>query len=675
MFQVLPIMVISRIHLITCFVLLSNFSTAQITFSLTNINPQNQNRDIVIQGNGASISDGGIQLTRNMNGSDQSFNSGRAIYVNPLHLWDNRSRGLVSFSTNFTFVIDSNRSSSYGDGLTFFLADNNSVISQGGAMGLPFISTPNNASNRFVAVEFDTFWNSGWDPVDGRDVIVGDHVGIDVSSVSSARFQKWFSNVTGGGVCQAWITYDAVSKNLSVSFTSFENNTVGRQDGLVYTVDLRRELPEWVIFGFSAATGASFQINTVRSWSFNSSDFVVDRNTEEPPVGSPDSFNPSPGNDTLIPSPDTGKGKNSKAGLVTGLSVTITFVVVLAFAFAFAFWRRRKRKKKKSKEDELEEIGFDVEMNHEFEMGTRPKQFTYLELAESTSDFAENNKLAEGGFGRVYRGFMKDSNTYIAVKRVSKSSKQGMEEYLSEVRIITQLRHKNLVQLTGWCHEKGELLLVYDYMENGSLDSHLFNAKSLLTWGARYKIANGLASALWYLHEGWEQCVLHRDIKPSKVLLDSNFNAKLGDFGLAKLIDHEKDTETMMLARKATKESDVFSFGVVALELACGKKSIEKVQEKPPPLIEWVWELYGTNNLIEAVDPHLGSEFVEEEISRLMIVGLWCVHPHAELRPLMRQVIQVLNSQASLPVLPSSMPVVSNMTSRILSVFGVASII
>ncbi|KAJ0532150.1 putative protein kinase RLK-Pelle-L-LEC family [Helianthus annuus] len=132
------------------------------------------------------------------------------------------------------------------------------------------------------------------------------------------------------------------------------------------------------------------------------------------------------------------------------------------------------------------------------------------------------------------------------IKRVSKSYEQGIEEYASEVRIISQLRHKNLVQLIGWCHEKGELLLVYNYMENGSFDSHLFKGKSLLSWGARYKIANGLASALWYLHDGWEQCVLHRDVKSGNIMLDSNFNAKLGDFGLAKLVDREKVLETIM---------------------------------------------------------------------------------------------------------------------------------
>ncbi|MFS7920610.1 putative protein kinase RLK-Pelle-L-LEC family [Helianthus anomalus] len=187
-------------------------------------------------------------------------------------------------------------------------------------------------------------------------------------------------------------------------------------------------------------------------------------------------------------------------------------------------------------------------MNYDFEIGTKAKRFSYHELALSTSHFAKKEKLGEGGFSGVYRGFLKDSRTYIAVKRVSKSSKQGIKEYASEVKIISRIRHRNLVQLTGWCHEKRELLLVYEYMENGSLDSHLFEAKSLLRWGTRFKIAQGLASALFYLHEEWEQCVLHRDIKPSNVMLDSNFNTKLGDFGLAKLVDHEKGSQTTILA-------------------------------------------------------------------------------------------------------------------------------
>ncbi|KAD4179332.1 hypothetical protein E3N88_27923 [Mikania micrantha] len=579
-------MAFSMIHLITSFFLFFILSVASLTFNLTNIGPSNQNRDIVSDGEGSYISNDGIQVTPDGIGANRSQKAGQHI------------------SDHFTF---GTTATSYGDGLTFFLAQNNSNITRGGAMGLPVDPITIVATSQFVAVEFDTYQN-GWDPMLDRNTSMGDHVGISISNLTSVRYQKWSSNIIGGGVCEAWITYDSISNNLSVSFTGYQNNTPIRQDGLVYTVDLRKELPEWVIFGFSAATGASFQ---------------------------------------------------------------------------------RIMHKKKVKEQEAEEDSFDVEMNNEFEMGTGPKRFSYHELAHSTSDFAEKEKLGEGGFGGVYRGFLKDSNSHITVKRVSKSSKKGMKEYASEVRIISRLRHRNLVQLIGWCHQKGELLLVYEYMENGSLDSHLFKHKSLMAWGTRYKIAHGLASALLYLHEEWEQCVLHRDIKSSNVMLDSNFNAKLGDFGLAKLVDHDKGSQTTMLAGtlgymapeclitgRATKESYVFSFGVVALEIACGRKPIEyKAQEKQVRLIEWVWELYGNGTLLEAVDPRLGSDFEEEEIKRLMIVGLWCVHPDSEYRPSMRQAIKVLTFEASLPLLPSKMPVASYLTPPMSSLYGVSSMI
>ncbi|KAI8532467.1 hypothetical protein RHMOL_Rhmol11G0216600 [Rhododendron molle] len=146
------------------------------------------------------------------------------------------------------------------------------------------------------------------------------------------------------------------------------------------------------------------------------------------------------------------------------------------------------------------------------------------------------------------RGFLSELNSHIAVKRISKGSKQRIKEYAMEVMIISRLRHRNLAQLIGWWHEKKKLLLVYEFIENGNLDFHLFKRKSLLTWGTKYKIAQGLASALLYLHEEWEQCVVHRDIKLSNVMLDSNFNAKFGDFGLARLVDHAKGSQTSVLA-------------------------------------------------------------------------------------------------------------------------------
>ncbi|XP_058191321.1 L-type lectin-domain containing receptor kinase IX.1-like [Rhododendron vialii] len=333
----------------------------------------------------------------------------------------------------------------------------------------------------------------------------------------------------------------------------------------------------------------------------------------------------------------------------------------------FGFWRRSTRAKE---EDEFE---VEMSMENEFESGSGLKKFSYDQLSRATNNFKEGQKLGEGGFSGVYRGFLSESSSYIAVKRISKGSKQGIKEYATEVKIISPLRHRNLVQLIGWCHEKKELLLVYEFMENASLDFHLFQGKSLLTWGTRYKIAQGLALALLYLHEECEQCVVHRDVKSSNVMLDSNFNAKLGDFGLARFFDHEKQLETTLLGGgmgylapecvvtgKASKESDVYNFGIVALEIACGRKPLDSnMPESQMRLVEWVWDLYGVGRLLEAVDAKLGSDFDDQETERLMIVGLWCAHPDHNFRPKIRQTIHMLNFEAPLPILPPKPPVLS----------------
>ncbi|GAB4848819.1 hypothetical protein Ancab_003613 [Ancistrocladus abbreviatus] len=244
----------------------------------------------------------------------------------------------------------------------------------------------------------------------------------------------------------------------------------------------------------------------------------------------------------------------------SSLSYQIDLTKILPEWITIGFSAATSKMKTKEKKDTEALTSF----NDELERGAGPRRFSYAELASATNSFSDAKKLGEGGSGG------------------------GKRQYITEVKVISRLRHGNLVQLIGWCHDKGEFLLVYEFMPNGSLDSHLFGKKAPLSWPVRYKVALGLSSALLYLHEEWEQCVVHRDIKSSNIMLDSSFNVKLGDFGLARLMDHELGAHTTGLAvtwgymapeyistRKASEESDVYSFGVVALEIATGKKSVD----------------------------------------------------------------------------------------------------
>nr|POE96708.1 l-type lectin-domain containing receptor kinase ix.1 [Quercus suber] len=574
-----------------------------------------------------------IELTGN-----ETWRVGRATYFRPMHLWDKNSKNLTDFATHFSFVIDSQNQPSYADGIAFFLAPNGSKTStatKGAYLGL----CDPNSSNHFVAVEFD-IWHNEWDPP-------GEHVGIDINSMKSFATASWLSNITimEGKINEAWISYNSSSYNLSVVFTGFKNNVVVNQS-LSYTVDLRIYLPEWVTFGFSAGRGSNYAVHhTIHSWNFSSSLEIDNSNTD------PNDPNPVLRSSTLI------RTWKLPVLVIVGVLILVGGLATVLFAL----WKRKWR----GNED-------DHALDEEFKREVGPRRFSYDELARATNNFNDKEKLGQGGFGGVYKGFLRALDSIVAIKRVLEGSKQGIGEYVSEVKIIGQLRHKNLVQLIGWCHEKskGQLLLVYDFMPNGSLDSHLFREETLLVWEARYKIVQDLATALLYLHEEWESCVLHRDIKSSNIMLDSNFNARLGDFGLARIVDHARGSLTTNLAgtqgyidprcvitRKASKESDIYSFGIVALELACGRKPvIHEAPEDQVVMLEWVRELHGRGEVLNAADQRLGGNFDEQQMKCLLNVGLWCAHFEYDRRPSIREAIQVLNFEAPLPLLQLDTP-------------------
>ncbi|XWS45043.1 hypothetical protein CRYUN_Cryun15aG0102500 [Craigia yunnanensis] len=560
---------------------------------------------------------------------------GWATYAEKVPLWDSSTGRLSDFNTRFSFDIDLQGRSTYGHGLAFFLAPVGFQIPpnpSGGFLGLFNTTTSDSSQNQIVLVEFDTFENPEWDPPG-----VGSHVGINKNSIFSANYTRWNASFHSGDTADVVINYNATTKNLSVSWSYQTTNNPQENSSLSYQIDLMKVLPEWVMVGFSAATGQYVERHKLQSWEFNSN-LIVKEETR--------------GN--------TARNTKIVVGVVVPVGVLIAGTVI-----AFMIWWRQKHVKRRTAETTNL-----TSMNEDLERGAGPRRFSYTGLAAATNNFSEQRKLGEGGFGAVYRGYLPDLEMAVAVKRISSGSKQGKKEYITEVKVISQLRHRNLVQLIGWCHDRNDFLLVYELMPNGSLDSHLFGRRSPLTWPIRYRISLGLASALLYLHEEWEQCVVHRDIKSSNVMLDSSFNAKLGDFGLAKLLDHELGPKTTGLAGtlgylapeyistgRASKESDVFSFGVVILEIATGRKSVDPGGKSDMGLVEWSWGLYGKAELLLAVDKKLNKDFDEKQAECLMIVGLWCAHPDCNSRPSIRQAIQVLNFESAMPNLPVKMPV------------------
>ncbi|QHO03741.1 L-type lectin-domain containing receptor kinase S [Arachis hypogaea] len=245
-----------------------------------------------------------------------------------------------------------------------------------------------------------------------------------------------------------------------------------------------------------------------------------------------------------------------------------------------------------------------------------------------------------------------------------------MREFVAEITSMGNLRHRNLVQLHGWCRKQDELLLVYDYVPNGSLDALLFEndhqKKKLLTWDQRYKIVTGVAQGLLYLHEECPLQVVHRDVKPSNVLIDADLQPRLGDFGLARCQEHGINPKTthvvgtlgyiapeLSKTGKATRSTDVYGYGVLILEVACGRRPIEP-QKTPRELVlvDWVSELHCQGEIGRAVDPSL-DEYDKDEADLVLRLGLLCCHPIPDYRPNMRRIVQFLLKETTLPpVLP-----------------------
>uniref|UniRef100_A0A0D9W202 non-specific serine/threonine protein kinase n=1 Tax=Leersia perrieri TaxID=77586 RepID=A0A0D9W202_9ORYZ len=562
----------------------------------------------------------------------------RMAYAHPVQLYHQTSAGVfqvASFSTRFTFAIIPIDNGPRGDGMAFFLASYPSKLppmSSGGNLGLITQGiTTAIGEDRFIAVEFDTV-NNSFDPKGGID-----HISIDISSVSDP---KWVvnttilpSNLTMNGTMEAFVEFDSTTRMLNASLWLRDPSSSYAEVSAILPDPISSLLPQQVAVGFSAGTASKKELNQILSWSFNS---------------------------TLAP---LNKDGHHKAWLLGGLIVGVVVVLALVVWLLLAC-RKQKR------------------LRNAFDRGTGgARRFEYSDLADATDNFSNDRKLGQGAFGVVYNGFLRRLGREVAVKKIYQKTFSCHKNFFSEISAISEAKHKNLVKFFGWCcrgyswnishlmcsccwREKNkELFLVYELMKNGNLSDHLHKgeAAAVLSWPIRYKIAKGIGSGLFYLHHECDRYIVHRDIKPDNILLDGNFNAKIADFGLSRIADQDNATLQTNQAVGSTgymdpqcmkdgqvrfnRSSDVYSFGIVLLEIACTGK-----------IREQIWSMYRSRSesddvVVEAADARLASTggFNRREMERVIVLGLWCSCLEIEHRPSMQQAMDVLERDAPLP--------------------------
>ncbi|KAB2634245.1 L-type lectin-domain containing receptor kinase S.5 [Pyrus ussuriensis x Pyrus communis] len=605
----------------------------------------------------ATISNDALQITPDSAGNFTLNNrSGRIFYNHSFTLWEDSSSNssdsaangshVASFNSSFLInIFRPNSSAIPGEGLAFLIAPDMTlpVASHGQYLGLTNATTDGDPNNHLLAVELDTFKQS-FDPDDN-------HMGININSIRSNKTVSLSDlgiqiSPSDTRFYMVWIEYGGDSHRLDVYMAEQQKDQ--QTNGFVIeprptspiltknNINLKDIVKQQSYFGFAASTGTAIELNCVLKWNL----------TVE-----------------LLPG---GKGADGKTGLKIGLGVGVgvpAAALMLLGLGGLGYYLYKRRKAAASDENILGALK---------SLPGTPREFSFKELKKATNNFDERHKLGQGGYGVVYRGVLPKENLEVAVKKFSRDNLQGKDDFLAELTIINRLRHKHLVRLLGWCHKNGMLLIVYEFMPNGSLDNHLFGETETATlgWSQRYKIVTGVASALHYLHNEYDQRVVHRDLKASNIMLDSNFNSRLGDFGLARALDNEKTSYAELEGvpgtmgyiapecfhtGKATCESDIYGFGAVILEVVCGQRPWTKMGGFQF-VVDWVWSLHREGRVLDAVDQRLGNDYVAGEGERLLLLGLACMHPIAGERPKTQTIIQIISGSVPVPRVPPFKP-------------------
>ncbi|XP_010469280.1 PREDICTED: putative L-type lectin-domain containing receptor kinase V.6 [Camelina sativa] len=546
-----------------------------------------------------------------------------------------------SFNVNFLFGIVSEHKQQASHGMAFLFSHSKSLPGASSDQYLGLFNEKNNGntSNNVIAIELDIHKDDEFGDIDDN------HVGININglrSVVSASAGYYddkdgkFRNLSliSGKVMRLSMAYSHTDMQLNVSLCPAEFIVPPKRPLLSLNRDLSHYFSKDTYLGFTASTGSDRALHYM----------VIVQNyngAEYPPM----EFGVVP---TLPPYP---KKSSDRTRTILAVCLTLAmFAVFITSGIGSVFYLRHKKV---------------IEVLEEWEIQYGPHRFAYKELSNATKGFKEKQLLGKGGFGQVYKGTLPGSDADIAVKRTSHDSRQGMSEFLAEITTIGRLRHPNLVKLLGYCRHKENLYLVYDFMPNGSLDKYINRNENQerLTWEQRFKIIKDVASALLHLHQEWIQVIIHRDIKPANVLIDQDMNARLGDFGLAKLYDQGFDPQTSRVAGtfgyiapeflrtgRATTSTDVYAFGMVMLEVVCGRRLIERrAAENEEVLVDWILELWEDGRIFDATEEDIRQEENRGEIELVLKLGVLCSHQSETIRPDMNAIMRILNGVVQLP--------------------------
>ncbi|KAI4312888.1 hypothetical protein MLD38_037679 [Melastoma candidum] len=422
---------------------------------LFNISQFDPGSTAVLYGGDAHPDDGAVDMTD----QNQSWRVGHVTFNERVRLWDSSSGGLYDFTTHFAFTIDVGSRVYYGSGFAFFMAPEGFQIplnSTGGFLGLYNTTFSNTSRKQIIHVEFDTYPSSKWDPE-------YEHVGINQNSIASSIMVPWDVKYHSGDTIDVTISYDASTMNLTVSWSFKTTPNPNESTSLMYPVDLRTVLPEWVTIGFSATTGSYIERHTLHSWDFSSNLVVKDTSSQKPNNGSQEPNNGSHES-------NTGSQKSKWKKIATGVSASIVFLLLVLIG---AFELRSNRRRKTRMKEKAAEATNSTSINKDLERGAGPRSYTYKDLASATNNFSSEQKLGEGGFGPVYKGYLLDLDIPIATGR------RATDRTIKN----TSSMMPGLVAWVWGLHGSGNILTAAD--EKMTSDSDKIQVKRLLLVGLR----------------------------------------------------------------------------------------------------------------------------------------------------------------------------------------------